>query len=245
VVDVDRGLIRVGADVEVHRQAHRAGIGARRAHVDHAVHAVDLLLDRRGDRLGDRLGAGAGVARLHHHLGRHDGRVLLDRKRVHRREPGEHDDDRQDRRENRPVDEEAGDHRPPPLPVASFARAPSSAGWPSRTSTPARTLPIPPTTIRSPGFSPSSITWPSSVEAPRLTGRAWARPFSPTTQTGGPGGPSTTAREGTTMASGTTSPSTEIRTNWPGTSMPSGLGKTARAWTVPVWSSTFAATKSI
>src|SRR5690606_1614940 len=211
------------------------------AHVDHAVDAVDLLLDGRGHRLRDGLGAGAGIARLHHHLGRDDRGVLLDRQRVHRREAGEHDHDRQDRREDRPVDEEAGDHRSPPGLPSVAAASPAASGSPSRTSMPGRMLPMPPTTTRSPGSSPSVTTWPCPVVAPSFTGRIRAMLFSPTTNTLGPSGPSTTARGGTTIASETVSPRTETRTNCPGTSTPSALGNTARASTVPVSGSTLAA----
>ena len=40
-----------------------AAVGARRGHVDHALDAVDGLLERRGDRALDRLRVGAGVER--------------------------------------------------------------------------------------------------------------------------------------------------------------------------------------
>ncbi|MNQ43732.1 hypothetical protein D3C85_574720 [compost metagenome] len=78
VVDVDGGLIRVGADLEVDRQAHgvAAGVGLL---VDHPLDAVDRLLQRRRHGFGDDLGTGAGVGGADRYLGRQDLRVLGDR----------------------------------------------------------------------------------------------------------------------------------------------------------------------
>ncbi len=61
VLHVDRGDVLRVADVEGHDDPADALAGAVRGHVDHALGAVDLLLDRRRDRVGDRLGVGPGV----------------------------------------------------------------------------------------------------------------------------------------------------------------------------------------
>ena len=63
VLHQDLGLVEVGADLEGDRQLVRAVAGAGRGHVEHALDAVDLLLDRRGDGVGEDLGVGAGVGR--------------------------------------------------------------------------------------------------------------------------------------------------------------------------------------
>jgi hypothetical protein len=65
VADVDRGLVDVGADLERHLDLHEPVRRRVRAHVDHAGHAVDRVLERRGDGLLDDLGGGARVDRLH------------------------------------------------------------------------------------------------------------------------------------------------------------------------------------
>jgi len=78
IVDVDRGLIGIGADVEVDADPHRTGIRVAGTHVDHVLDAVDFLLQRCGDRGGDHLGAGARIRRFDHHFRRHDFRILLD-----------------------------------------------------------------------------------------------------------------------------------------------------------------------
>ena len=81
-----------------------------RRHVEHALDAVDLLLDRRRHRVGHHLGAGPRIGDRHLHRRRRDRRVLRDRQREQRDPAGQRDDDRQHRREDRPVDEEARDH---------------------------------------------------------------------------------------------------------------------------------------
>src|SRR3546814_10672131 len=91
---------------------------------DHGLYAVDLLLDGRRHRLRECLRIGTWVGSGHHHLRRHDFRVLLDRQRHHRGEPRQHDDYRQNSGEYRTVDKELRDHRPvselvPPLVAAS------------------------------------------------------------------------------------------------------------------------------
>ncbi|MNO65045.1 hypothetical protein D3C76_557850 [compost metagenome] len=110
VVDVDGGLVGIGAHLEVHRQAHgAAGVGVGQL-VDHALDAVDLLLQRRCHGLGDHLRAGAWVHGGHGHLRRKDFRVLRDRQGTQRSQPAEQDDDGNHHGEYGAVDEEARNH---------------------------------------------------------------------------------------------------------------------------------------
>src|SRR5207302_11191789 len=44
-------LVGVGAEPEGHRERHQPVGGSLAAHVEHAFHAVDRLLERRGHRL--------------------------------------------------------------------------------------------------------------------------------------------------------------------------------------------------
>ena len=61
VLHHDQGRVQIRADVEGDRQRIGAVVARLRGHVQHAFHAVDLLLDRRGDRVGHHLGAGARI----------------------------------------------------------------------------------------------------------------------------------------------------------------------------------------
>jgi hypothetical protein len=68
------------------------------------------LLDRRRHGFGQHFGARTGIDGRDQDLGRHDVRVLFDRKIAQREQAREHDDDRDDAREDRAADEEAGKH---------------------------------------------------------------------------------------------------------------------------------------
>ena len=125
VVDVDRGVVDVGADLERDLDLHDAVGRRRRAHVDHVRHAVDRVLDRRGDGLLERLGRRARIDRLHGHDRRRDLRVLRDGQRAHRRQAREHQEHGDHGREDRPVDEEAREHG---LALTPWAPAPASGG---------------------------------------------------------------------------------------------------------------------
>jgi hypothetical protein len=107
VVDVERGLVDVGADLEGHLDLHHAIAGRGGAHVEHVLHAVDGVLDGRGHGLFQHLGAGARVHGLDRDHGRCDLRVLGDGQAAHRGQAGDHDEDGQHGREDRPIDEEA------------------------------------------------------------------------------------------------------------------------------------------
>ena len=78
VLDVDRVDVGVGAELEGDRQRVAAVRAGGRLHVEHAVDAVDLLLDRLGHRLLDDVGTGAGIEARDLDLRRHDVRELRD-----------------------------------------------------------------------------------------------------------------------------------------------------------------------
>ncbi len=52
------GHVQIDAHLEGDRQRVGAVVGALRRHVEHVLHAVDLLLDGRGHRVGHHLGIG-------------------------------------------------------------------------------------------------------------------------------------------------------------------------------------------
>ena len=110
VLHIDLIDIRVAAD----RKADLQPVGARTRrgslHVEHVGNAVDLFLDRLRDRVGDGFRAGPGIIGRHRHRGRRDVRILRDRDDPQREQPGQHDDDRNDQREFRPMDKEGTEH---------------------------------------------------------------------------------------------------------------------------------------
>ena len=57
--------VRIGLDVEIHRQLHRAVVGVQGIHVFHVVHAGHLLLDGRGHRLFNGGGVRARIGGVH------------------------------------------------------------------------------------------------------------------------------------------------------------------------------------
>ena len=107
VLDQDLRQIGVCADREGDRQGVGAVVGARRLHVDHVLHAVDVLLDRQGDGVDKGPCAGAGIARRDLHGRWDDVRILCVGQLNKRHEADEHDHQRNHVGENRPFDEEA------------------------------------------------------------------------------------------------------------------------------------------
>ena len=106
IVDIDRVDVGIGAELEAHRESVCAVISARALHVDHLVDADDLRLQRlRHGRL-EHLGGRARVHRRDLDLGRHDIGELRDRNPRERQEAAQRDDDRDDDRKARPVDED-------------------------------------------------------------------------------------------------------------------------------------------
>ena len=110
VVDVDRVDIGIAAQLEADGQTIGAVIPAGRLHVELVLDAVDLLFQWLGDRLFDHGSGGAGVGRRDLHLGGNDIRKLSDWNAGERQQAGKRDDQRNDDREARPVDEDPGDH---------------------------------------------------------------------------------------------------------------------------------------
>ena len=102
------GLVGVGAEGKRHRQRHHAVGGGLAAHVEHAFHAVDGFLQRRGHGLGDHLGVGARVLCAHHHGGRRDFRVFGDGQTAQCDQPPEEDEHRQHPGKDGAVNEKAG-----------------------------------------------------------------------------------------------------------------------------------------
>ena len=72
ILNVDLIDVRIGLDVERHRELHRSVVRVRRLHVEHVVDAVHLLLEGRGDGLFDRHCVRTGVGRLDDDLRRDD-----------------------------------------------------------------------------------------------------------------------------------------------------------------------------
>ena len=112
VLGVDLVDVRVAVDREGDGEAVGAVVAARRVEVERVLHAVDLGLDRGRDAVGHGLRVRPGVGRRDRDLRRRDllGE-LPDRDGVETQEAGDRDHDRDDDRELRPVDEEAGEHR--------------------------------------------------------------------------------------------------------------------------------------
>ncbi len=108
VLHQDLGLIEIGPQPEGDGDGHVTVAGGLRGHVEHVLHAVDLLLDGGGDGLGDRLGRGAGIGGVHRHRRRRDLGVLGDRQTGIGDQPDQGDEDGDHRREHRPVDKEVG-----------------------------------------------------------------------------------------------------------------------------------------
>ena len=78
VLHHDQRRVQIGAHVEGDRQRVGAVVAHLRRHVEHALDAVDLLLDRRGHRVGHDLGAGAGIGDRHLDRRRRDLGILGD-----------------------------------------------------------------------------------------------------------------------------------------------------------------------
>ncbi len=100
--------VRIGAELEGDGQRQRAVRRRLRRHVEHALDAADLLLERRRHRVRDGVGIGAGEHRGHDDRGRHDLGIFRDRQLCERDQAGQEDDDRDHAGEDRPVDEEFG-----------------------------------------------------------------------------------------------------------------------------------------
>ena len=104
VLHVHRGHVRIRPLLEIHRDRGRAAVCSRGRHVDHVLHAVDVLFERHDDALLHRLGVRAGIGRRDHHGGRGDVRILLHGQREERDQPHDDDQDRDRHGQHGPLD---------------------------------------------------------------------------------------------------------------------------------------------
>ena len=109
VLNLDLGLVDVGAELEGDGESHHAVARRLREHVKGAFDAVDRLFEGRGNGLGDGLGRGAGVGGLHHDGGRDDLGIFADGQPEHGDEPHHENGDGKHAGENRPFDEKVGE----------------------------------------------------------------------------------------------------------------------------------------
>ena len=172
VLHVDLVDVRVAARLEEDVDRQVAGGRARRLEVKQVVDAVDLRLQGRRDGIGDDFRGGTRVACRDLDLRRRHVRILLDRRDRQRDGAGEHDQERDDRREDRPGNEEVGKHGAPLfLSSAHFAAvavadtAAAAAGFAAGavsgvgfTGAFGTTRTRPSTITRSPDLSPCSTT---------------------------------------------------------------------------------------
>ena len=160
--------IEIRADLEGHDERVGPVRRADRLHVDHVLDAVDLLLDRQRNGVDHCARACARIAGRHLDGRRCHVRILRDRQREQRHAANNDHQDRQNVREDRPLDEVFGDH---------FAAAVCVFG---STFCPGIARSVPETTTRSSGFNPVSITVMSPTIGPISTLRC-STVFSPLT----------------------------------------------------------------
>jgi len=99
-------LVRIRAELEGDGQRQDA-VGRRLAvHVEHVLHAVDLLFQRRGDGFGNDDGVCAGIDGAHHDGWRNDLRIFGNRQGSHADQACHHDEDRQHPGKDRAIHEE-------------------------------------------------------------------------------------------------------------------------------------------
>jgi hypothetical protein len=147
VLHVDGSHVLIARDVERHADLADAAVRAGGGHVEHPLHTVDRLLERRRHRRLDFLRVGAGVERSDRDLRRRQRRILRDRHRRDGEQARENQHERADRCENRPADEDVDEHRyAAPACYSARTGAPSASFW------------TPETMIRSPAFSPPVTT---------------------------------------------------------------------------------------
>src|SRR5262249_32495830 len=205
--------------------------------------AVQRLLDRDADRGGHEVGTRAGIARAHLDRGRDDVGILRDRQRQQADEPQENDDDCDDVREDRALDEEPGHAQPAGALVAGVFGGPASAAC-GVTSRPGIACRIPSTITRSSAVRPSFTTSASPTCWPVFTARRWTTFLSSTTRTYSPCWSKLMASPGTSRASRFLRAGTRTRTKRPGSTRESWFGYVPRTCRVPVVGATLVAAKS-
>ncbi len=110
-----RRNVQIGAHLEGDGQIVRTIAGAGGLHVEHALDAVDFLLNWRANRFGNHLGIRTGIRRGYLDGGRRNLRVAGDRQHPHHHAPHQHGENSQHRGEDRPVDKESRKHDYPSL----------------------------------------------------------------------------------------------------------------------------------
>ena len=156
VLDENLGLIEIGSKLEGDGQCHRPIGGRIGGHVEHVLDAVDFLFKRRGNSIGDRFGIGAGIRCPDDDGGWSDLWILRDRQLEISDATDNQKDDRQNRCEDRPVNEEMSkSHWPFSVVAAASGGRTTSLG---STITPGRSRVRPLTTSVSSPFRPSRMT---------------------------------------------------------------------------------------
>src|SRR5439155_21569153 len=165
-------------------QAVAAVVAARRFHVEHLVDPNDLRLDRLGDARLDNRGGGAGKGGRNYGLRRYDVRELRDRNPRQRQEAGDRDDDGDDNRQPRPIDENRRDHSVAfgsledgplaPRPATSGAIVGGGLAGPGDTGWSGRIRCSPSLITSSPSLSPLLTTAVDGVDWPSWIGRRCA-----------------------------------------------------------------------
>ena len=112
VLDLDRSHARIGAGNEVGGDLDLAERVAGRFEAENAAGAVELFFDQPRDAVVEVLRRGAGIAGADRNRRRRDDRILSDREERQGQQSAEADEQRDHRREDRAVDEEAGHDRP-------------------------------------------------------------------------------------------------------------------------------------
>src|SRR3546814_282614 len=274
VLDLHLGDVAVGAGFEGEPdRSHAVGRRLRRE-VHQAVQALHVLLDDLGHRVLDHLGRCAGIRRADLDGRRRHGGIHRDRQGEDRQRAGEHDDDRDDPREDGPVDEEAchgslryscaaGAGVVVVLAVAAVCAASSScaaasvagagvasgrgAAAFSTTSTlaPGAIFCRPSTTTRSPAARPDSTSHWSPMVWLTTTGRCSTTPSALTTiAVVLPFGSRAMPCIGARIASCRMPASSTARTYMPGIRMWSGLSTRIRRLKLPVLGSTLTSENS-
>jgi hypothetical protein len=106
VVDIDRVDVGIGAKLETDHESVGAVIAVRALHVDHLVDTDDLRLQRLRHCCLEHLRGRAWIPGGDLDLGRHDVGELCDRNPEEGQEPAQRNDDRNNDREPRAVDED-------------------------------------------------------------------------------------------------------------------------------------------
>ncbi len=98
-------LVEIGTEIERDGEVHLTVAGGLRRHVKHVFDPIHFLLDRDRHSLGHRNSVGTWITRVNHDRGRRDIGELRYRQLEQRDGADKYEKDRNDRCENRPVNE--------------------------------------------------------------------------------------------------------------------------------------------